>query len=466
MSRDLALTLLATCLMGATARAQENALQADFRGESERAKQDCSGFSFAVVASCADLLFTDHPLHIAVGSIAPEDGFGFGGAFVTHWTPNERWRLSWDADAVVSTNTSWRAGVYMKAIYVPPLKVSVTTSGKRPANPNLVREYPVFGAYFQTISLEKLAFFGEGPDTSDTAETFYGMREIVVGGNAIWPVYQPLHIALFGEVNGRFVDIRPSAGQGRPTIGDVYTDSTAPGLANQPGFAQFGEGVRLRPTFLSDHVQLNYTMTVQEFAAASTGYSFERFTGDFSHEFPLYRNTPSYLPKDSNGPDDCSQGADQHTCPPVRKGLTRNREGSIGLRLLVSEAVVPSGNVVPFYFQPTLGGADVNGDSSLASYADYRFRGPDAVLARASIEHSLYGPVGATFMYDEGKVALTNSSLNFAHLAHSFSVGLTLRAGGLPFVYLLFAWGGHEGTHTIAEMDPSLLGGSARPSLF
>jgi hypothetical protein len=33
-------------------------------------------------------------------------------------------------------------------------------------------------------------------------------------------------------------------------------------------------------------------------------------------------------------------------------------------------------------------------------------------------------------------------------------------------VSLLFAWGGHEGTHTLASMDPSLLGGSARPSLF
>jgi len=34
---------------------------------------------------------------------------------------------------------------------------------------------------------------------------------------------------------------------------------------------------------------------------------------------------------------------------------------------------------------------------------------------------------------------------------HSFSVGLTLRAGGFPQVFVLFSWGGNEGTHTIAK---------------
>lgn len=49
---------------------------------------------------------------------------------------------------------------------------------------------------------------------------------------------------------------------------------------------------------------------------------------------------------------------------------------------------------------------------------------------------------------------------------HSFSTGLTLCAGGFPQVYLLFSSGGNEGTHTIASMNNTLLGGSARPSLY
>ncbi len=69
-------------------------------------------------------------------------------------------------------------------------------------------------------------------------------------------------------------------------------------------------------------------------------------------------------------------------------------------------------------------------------------------------------------MLDEGKVALTRGDIDFTHLLHSYSAGLTLRAGGFPMVYLLFSWGGHEGMHTIASMNTSLLGGASRPSLF
>ena len=88
--------------------AQESALHADFRREGEHFREACGKFGLKTVFGCAAELFTDHPLHVAVGSIAPQNGFGFGGAFVTHYTPNESWRLSWNVDAVVSTNASWR----------------------------------------------------------------------------------------------------------------------------------------------------------------------------------------------------------------------------------------------------------------------------------------------------------------------------------------------------------------------
>jgi hypothetical protein len=33
-------------------------------------------------------------------------------------------------------------------------------------------------------------------------------------------------------------------------------------------------------------------------------------------------------------------------------------------------------------------------------------------------------------------------------------------------VQLLFAWGGHEGTHAVASISPVLLGGGSRPLLY
>lgn len=467
MARHNFLVLIVAFLtLGLRVQAQESQLHADFRGEGERFKSSCGQFDFKSIGSCAELLFTDHPLHIAVGSIAPQNGFGFGGAFVTHWTPNERWRLNWDADAVVSNNASWRAGVYMKAIYIPEEKIVVKTgTGPSTKKPKLaVHEYPVFNLYAQAISLNKLTYFGLGPASMLDGRSFFGMLETILGTNVIWPVWKRFNVSIYGEANGRFVDIRGSHGQSSPSIEQLYTETTAPGLTSQPAFAQFGEGIRMRPTFFSDYLRLNYFANFQQYiAAGDSEFSFRRFTVDLSHQIPLYRKaTRTLLGKDSNGPDDCSQDVNNHKCPTV----TRDLEGSVGIRFFLSESIVPAGHSVPFYFDPTLGGSDINGNASLASYQDYRFRAPNVLLLRASFEHSIYGPLGFSFTVDEGKVALARGDIDFTHLAHSYSAGLTLRAGGFPQVWLLYAWGGHEGTHTIGAMNTSLLGGSARPSLY
>jgi hypothetical protein len=191
-------------------------------------------------------------------------------------------------------------------------------------------------------------------------------------------------------------------------------------------------------------------------------YSFRRFTADLNHTFPLYRNSGSYGPKSTNGPDECGLALGATKCPAIQ----RNREGSIGIRLLIAESIASAGSVVPFYFQPTLGGSDINGNPWLPSYNDYRFRAPNALLLRESFEHSIWGPIGFTITADQGKVALMRSDIAFNRLAHSFSSGLTLRAGGLPAVSLAVAWAGPEAIHTLATVNNSLLGGSARPPLF
>lgn len=56
---------------------------------------------------------------------------------------------------------------------------------------------------------------------------------------------------------------------------------------------------------------------------------------------------------------------------------------------------------MPFYFDPTSGESDINGNPILASYPDYRFRSPDLVLVRGTVEHSLPKlPLGVYFSAD------------------------------------------------------------------
>lgn len=448
--------------------AQQTQIGADFRGEGDRFNSSCvhpASFSFGSIGDCAQLLFTDHPLHIAVGSLAPQNGFGTGLALVTHYTPNESWRLFWDMDAVATPNGSWRAGAYTTAVLIrhPKITVSNGTSGSKRKSKLAIQDMPVFHVYAEADSLNTLLYFGLGQGTTVSDRSYFGMTETVTGANVVWPLWKPLNLSLFGEANGRFVSLRPNYSQTGPSTNEVYGNITAPGLTSQPAFAQFGEGVRVQPALANGYVRLNYSFDFQQWAAPGSTYSFRRFNMDLSHQFPLYRSTRSLLPKQFNGPDNCSESTDSLSCPPI----SRNLEGSFGLRFLYTASFTGTGNSAPFYFDPTLGGSDLNGTALLASYPDYRFRGPDLMLLRGSFEHSIYKwPIGAKFMVDEGRVALTQGDLGFNHLAHSYAAGLTVHAGGLPVVELLFAWGGHEGTHTVANVSSSLLGGTSRPSLF
>jgi hypothetical protein len=449
---SVACLMLSACTL---AWPQESALHAELRREGERVADACGTFSFKSIPTCAYTLFTDHPLHIAAGSMPPQNGFGLGGAFV--WSKNPgHWRMSWDVDATGASSGSWRAGGYMKMVHTPVSKALFT------------HPYTVFNLYAQSISLNKVNYFGLGNDTTLPGKSLFGMGQTIVGANVIKPVFELkairwLNLALLGEVNGRFVDIRGEHGQSVPSIETRYTDATAPGLASQPGFVQLGEGMRIKPAI--GNLQLNYMGKFQQYFAPSSSHnSFLRWTVDLDHSYSLYGTSPSAANGETLGPDSCPHGGADDKCPEIPH--TRNLNGSIDVRLLLSESITSGTSVVPFYFQQTLGGSDINSAMTLGSYQDYRFRAPNLLLLQESFEHSIWGPFGLKFMADQGRVALTRSDLGFSHMKHSFAGGLTLRAGSFPMVSLMFAWGGPEGHHNIVNMNTSLLGGSSRPSLF
>jgi hypothetical protein len=458
--------LLVLILFSASAvHAQQTSPPPDPPGEWAKLGQSCLSFTFSGLGGCAEELFTGVPLHIAVGSIAPQNGFGAGVAYVGHHT-TDNWRNNWNADAVASGNGSWRAGLYVKFVHTPNEPVTVTKGPPQPAKKSSIdlTEHTIFGLYAQAISLNKITFFGLGPDTTEAGRTFFGMTESIIGGNVVKPFSGRLHTSLFGEMNGRFVSIRENNGQNSPSISQVYDEASAPGLISQPGTFQLGEGIRIRPTFAADLLRLNYSATYQQYFATDN-FTFQRVNIDLGHEFILHTKTFINEPRLNNGPDACANGTDAHA--PCPKPYTRNFEGSIGFRFFTALSMTPGGNTVPFYYQPTLGGSDINGNASLASYQDYRFRAPDVMFLRENFEHSIWDlPIGFVIAADQGKVALTRGGLGSSPWIHSFSTGLTLRAGGFPQVSLLFSWGGKEGTHTSANVNTSLLGGTSRPSLF
>ena len=463
-------TFLVLVLVATPALAQESQFHADLRREGEHIASSCGRFDPKALFGCLYSVTTENPFHVTFGSLAPQSGFAYGLAFAEHLTPNESWRLSWNADAVATPSGSWRGGLYMKIVHTPATAgVVVRQPGSAPGSGAVApRELAVVDVFVQSISLETLDFFGAGPQSLESGRSVYGERQTIVGASAVYPLglkaIAALHPALIGEVAGRFVAIRRATSDQAPSIQQVYDESTAPGVSQQKAFVQFREGVRLKPSLPSGWLRFNYLLSAEQFRTSSqTRSSFNRWTIDLRHEIPLYRGVSSTGPRPFNGPNECAQAVGSAGCPPVQ--WSRNREGSISFRLLVSTSTTGDGNRVPFYFQPTLGGSNLDGERLLAGYQDYRFRGPDLLALQEGVEHSLWGPVGAFVLLEQGKVALHHSDLNLKGLATSATVGVTLRAGGFPMVTLSFSWSG-EGNHIIGSMNSTLLGGSLRPSLY
>jgi hypothetical protein len=219
--------------MAAPLWAQESALGANFRKEGERFHENCLNFK---QVGCGQLLFTDHPLHIAVGSLAPQNGFGAGLAFTTHYTPNnEDWRLFWNADAVGTPNGSWRAGAYMSAVLIRRRTISTRMGTAQTSNLTL-EDMPVFHGYAQGVSLNNISYYGLSQNTSRNP-LFFGMTQTIAGANVVWPLIRRWNVSLYGEANGRFISIRGRHGNGIVSIEQAYDNISAPGLSSQPAFA-------------------------------------------------------------------------------------------------------------------------------------------------------------------------------------------------------------------------------------
>jgi hypothetical protein len=450
----------------------EGLLQGDFRKEGDRLKEDCS--SFKTVVGCAATVLTDHPVHLSVGSIAPQNGFAFGPAFGM-LSNGENWPMSFNADAVFAPGGAWRSGAYLKFRHtdIPAVQVLPAGSGTAATAADLIHPYSVYNVYAQAISLPTVSYYGLGQESSRADRTAFRMRQTIVGGNAIVPVghgrLSALNLALLGEVNGRMVTVGGTSSDKAPSIETLFTDATAPGLSEQPGFLQLGEGIRITPSVFDGGLRLNYLAQFQQFVATSDSTAtFRRWTVDLGHEVPIWSRSAPPLAPEAYGPDECPRATDGR-CPrvaPVRISGALNRTGTVGFRLLASKSVMSSGHVVPFYFQQTLGGSDINGNRVLASYDDYRFRGPHVLLFQESFEHSIAGPVGVWVAADQGRVFLQDEKLGFTGLRHTFAVGASVRAGSAPLVRASWATGGPEGHHIIVTISTSLLGSSSRPSLY
>ncbi len=249
-------------------------------------------------------------------------------------------------------------------------------------------------------------FYGTGPDTSFDDRTSFGLSALQVdAGGGIRLTRWLTGTAGVGFVNP---DITESSESSRvPGTADVYTEQDLPGIQVQPDFvtAQIGAIVDTRDTPNPRRGGL-YQVQFRRFSDRDGGtYSFSSTRLDLQHFFPFW-----------------------------------NQSRVIALRVLAEHADgLGSTGQVPFYAQPTLGGA-----RSLRGYDRQRFRDRSMLLMTAEYRYEVNPFIMAAVFYDAGQVAPDWTDFRLSDLRDNYGFGIRFGYSNAVALRADVAFGGED----------------------
>ena len=251
----------------------------------------------------------------------------------------------------------------------------------------------------------RMDFYGEGPDSSENQRTSYLLDDTGVDVNAGYEIFRNFQSGLTGGV----VDIHTGCGTigGVPCFNELFDPEEAPGLGQDTTYLRWG-------AFLF-YDNRDYTSLPRKgglYGARIRFYS-DRQLDLFNFkqaEFELQQYIPYF-----------------------------NETRVIAIRLQTVLSFASSGDAVPVYFQPVLGGNDF-----LRSFPRYRFYDNNSIYA--AVEHRWYAFTGLemALFAEAGKVVPTKSQINFSNLEFSAGIGFRFRINNGLVTRIDFA-GGEEG---------------------
>jgi len=279
--------------------------------------------------------------------------------------------------------------------------------------PGKVKSYLYLDLRYRYYPQER--FFGVGADSSLEDRTNYTLEDGYYGAVAGYQFGRWVGVGVHGTYLK--VDTSPGTDDAFPTIGDLFDDDTAPGLARQPDFLRFGSAifVNLMDTPGNPH------------KGAAIAFSHTRYDarGDEEFDFDSFAfDARGYLPLGS-------------------------RQRVLAVRFLASRDNSDSGSRIPFYLMRTLGGKE-----TLRGFADFRFRDAKLLYLSAEYRWEAAPAIEGVFFYDTGKVIPEGNVLKFKHLEHNIGAGIRFKA--LNRVILRLDVGrGREGTLVHFQFGPS-----------
>jgi outer membrane protein assembly factor BamA len=120
----------------------------------------------------------------------------------------------------------------------------------------------------------------------------------------------------------------------------------------------------------------------------------------------------------------------------------------IALRVQLLTTAAANGHVVPFYFQPTLGGS-----TSLRSVRDFRYRDQNVLATTIEYRWEAFSGLDMALFSDVGTVAGSLDELGFGRAKGAYGIGLRFNTYKAVFFRLDVAAGGSEGIQTFVKFS-------------
>jgi hypothetical protein len=236
------------------------------------------------------------------------------------------------------------------------------------------------------VDAPDVRYFGVGNDSRRENATRFGYTP--KGGGARLDIRPGRHVSIGGGVD--YLDIDTAGGRTDPSIETVFSPATTPGLG------------------LSNVTYINSSVHAALDWRRPLGYSGRG--GMYRVQLDDYRERGGDLYSFRS-----LEGEVLQLIPILRANWV------IALRGLATVTDTDSGNVVPYFMLPALGGG-----SSLRGYPDFRFRDRHRLLMNAELRWTPARFMDMAIFYDTGKVASRRGDLDFDDLKDSYGIGMRL----------------------------------------
>lgn len=303
--------------------------------------------------------FTDpNTLYLTFGSVYPSAGFGPGVAYR---------RAMGDARLNLGG-----------AISLKNYKLAHATLGF----PTLLGNRLEVETRARWVDATQVPFYGLGNDTVKDDRVNYGLRSLNLEANV---TLKPLSwYRIGGGIGWRHLEDGHGVGRS-PSIETEYSPLTAPGLASDTRYVHATAFTAVDWRESPGYTRRGglYSITLNEYRDQNERFGFRRVDAEIAQFVPVLKE-----------------------------------QWVLGFRAIAQTTVAESGQAVPYYLLPSLGGARTH-----RGYGDFRFQDKHLIVLNGEYRWLPSRVLDMAIFVDAGKVASTRSALDLDGLKTAYGIG-------------------------------------------